>query len=58
MYIAFADIVLEFMIALHEQVTHLMGCTAAHGCAQIEHLAMLFDQLFESFIVGVLQAVY
>lgn len=55
MHVAFADIVFEFVVALHEQVAHLVGGTAAHGSAQIEHLAVLLDELVQHLVVGVLQ---
>lgn len=57
MHITLADVVLEFVVTLHEQVTHLVSSTASHGSTQIEHLAMLLDQLFQAFVVGVLQAI-
>lgn len=56
MHITLADVVLEFVVTLHEQMTHLVGSTAWHGSAQIEHLAMLLNQFFQPLIVGVLQA--
>lgn len=56
-HIGLAEVVLELVIALHEQVADVVGGTAAHRGAQIEHLAMLLDQLVQHLVVGVLELV-
>jgi len=55
-HIGLAEVVLELVVALHEQVAHMVGGASAHRSTEVEHLAVLLDQLVQHLVVGVLQS--